>query len=853
MCMMRSFVKRKVRKSIAITLTLLLAIASAPLGASAIDTAVTVPDQNNKQDAPTFSNVSVHDPSIVKDGDTYYVFGSHISAAKSKDLTNWTSFANGYTTPGNTLYGDLSKNLAGSFAWAGENDADSKGGFSVWAPDVFWNEHYVNEDGTKGAYMIYYSASSTYIRSAIGIAVAPKIEGPYQYVDTIIHTGFTKETAFDKDSKVDKKWTNTPIQQLIKEGKLEGPRPGWFNTDGSYANRMFPNAIDASVFYDANGRLWMTYGSWSGGIFLLELDKATGKPMYPGQDGTTEDGRLIDRYFGTKIAGGYGESGEGPYIEYHPKTGYYYLYVTYGGLAADGGYNMRLFRSKSPTGPYKDAKGQNAVLPANTKNTSYGNKLIGNFLFDSKIGDPGTGTGYGYVSPGHNSVYTDPATGQMFVVFHTRFPQQGETHELRVHQMFMNQDDWPVVAPYRYGGETLTKLDEKQFIGDYQYINHGSDSSATIKNTQFIQLRADHTIQGNVQGTWRKSGDANIQLTLDGAVLDGVFLRQWDQVTNQYIVAFTVLSNKGEMAWGSKLPDMTDTTVVDSVYRELDLGDTSRVTASLNLPKEGSRQTRITWKTSDQSVITDTGEIKRPGIGEKAASATLTATITKGERSRDKVFNITVSPYEKATLTASYTFENNLEDQQDAFANGKVIGDQIDRQGGNVSYAEGVKGQAIVLDGKSGIALPEGLISSSAYSVSLWVKPSDLTLHTPTFFGAMDSNHWISLLPRGPEKDNTMVWSGSSLWYTGSTGLKIKTNEWTHLAFTVDHGVLAVYVNGKLQFTGSGFPDVFTSKSGTFSLGVNWWDPAFKGSIDELSIFEGALPPVQVAELAKMK
>lgn len=218
------FVKRKVRKSIAITLTLLLAIASAPLGA--IDAAATVPDQNNKQDAPTFSNVSVHDPSTVKDGDTYYVFGSHISAAKSKDLTNWTSFANDYNTPGNTLYGDLSKNLAGSLAWAGENNADSKGGFSVWAPDVFWNEHYVNEDGTKGAYMIYYSASSTYIRSAIGIAVAPKIEGPYQYVDTIIHTGFTKETAFDKDSKVDKKWTNTPIQQLIKEGKLEGPRSG---------------------------------------------------------------------------------------------------------------------------------------------------------------------------------------------------------------------------------------------------------------------------------------------------------------------------------------------------------------------------------------------------------------------------------------------------------------------------------------------------------------------------------------------------------------------------------------------------------------------------------------------------
>ena len=98
--------------------------------------------------------VSVHDPSIVKDGDTYYVFGSHIEAAKSTDLQSWTKFTNGYTTPNNVLFGDLSKNLAGSFKWAGENDSDCKGGFSVWAPNVIWNEQYVNDDGTKGAYMM---------------------------------------------------------------------------------------------------------------------------------------------------------------------------------------------------------------------------------------------------------------------------------------------------------------------------------------------------------------------------------------------------------------------------------------------------------------------------------------------------------------------------------------------------------------------------------------------------------------------------------------------------------------------------------------------------------------------------
>ena len=35
---------------------------------------------------------------ILKEDDTYYVFGSHIEAAKSTDLQNWTTFTNGYTT-----------------------------------------------------------------------------------------------------------------------------------------------------------------------------------------------------------------------------------------------------------------------------------------------------------------------------------------------------------------------------------------------------------------------------------------------------------------------------------------------------------------------------------------------------------------------------------------------------------------------------------------------------------------------------------------------------------------------------------------------------------------------------------
>ncbi len=38
-----------------------------------------------------FSEVSVHDPSVVEGEDgSYYIFGSHMAVAKTDDLINWT-------------------------------------------------------------------------------------------------------------------------------------------------------------------------------------------------------------------------------------------------------------------------------------------------------------------------------------------------------------------------------------------------------------------------------------------------------------------------------------------------------------------------------------------------------------------------------------------------------------------------------------------------------------------------------------------------------------------------------------------------------------------------------------------
>lgn len=72
------------------------------------------------------------------------------------------------------------------------------------------------------------------------------------------------------------------------------------------------------------------------GIFILEMDKKTGLPL-PGQG------------YGKKLIGGNHSRIEGAYILYNPETQYYYLYMSFGGLAADGGYNIRVARSKTLT------------------------------------------------------------------------------------------------------------------------------------------------------------------------------------------------------------------------------------------------------------------------------------------------------------------------------------------------------------------------------------------------------------------------------------------------------------------------------------------------------------------------
>ncbi len=175
-------------------------------------------------------------------------------------------------------------------AWIGSKIANFGG--SYWAPDVIH---------MNGYYYLYYSVSTFGTSSsAIGVARSATLKNPA--------------------------WTDLGI---VVE---------------SYGGAAEINAIDPALFRDHNGKVYMSYGSFFGGIGVAEINQASGKLA----------GSV------TRLAGGNHADIEAPYITRN--GGYYYLFVNRGACCrnADSTYYVQVSRATSVTGPYTDTR---TILP----------------------------------------------------------------------------------------------------------------------------------------------------------------------------------------------------------------------------------------------------------------------------------------------------------------------------------------------------------------------------------------------------------------------------------------------------------------------------------------------------------
>ncbi len=467
--------------------------------------------------------ITCHDPSVFKDLDgVYYVLGTHITGGRSTNLYDWVSLDSviqeGYSLETRNQVREWNDD-AGSGSWFGY----------LWAPDVIYN-------ASMGKYCVYLSANGENWKSNIVMLTADYVTGPYEYAGSIVYGGFNGETFGETDApKV--LGTETIPERYVTNG-----------VDNKKWGDMWPNCIDPCVFYDGEGRLLMAYGSWSGGIFMLELDEETGLRDY---SVSYEENIHSDPYFGRKIAGGSYASGEGAYIQ---KIGdYYYLFISYGGLEAAGGYNVRVFRSERPDGDYVDALGNSAYYDKYILNINHavGVRLMGGYQWRH--------FNVGQVAQGHNSAFVDD-DGRAYIVYHTRTTNGTEGHYVKVHQLFQTREGWLVAAPYLTHGEKLKEdgYSVTEVAGEYEIILHElviDYKGLEAKQPGRIILREDGSIDGEYTGSWSlEAGTPYITLSMNGQDYSGVALEMEIENTDYRTMVFTALGEQDQVTlWGSRV------------------------------------------------------------------------------------------------------------------------------------------------------------------------------------------------------------------------------------------------------------------------------------------------------------
>lgn len=597
-------------------------------------------------------DMAVHDPSVYRDpvNGNYYTFGSHLMAAVSTDLKGYSvaaSSGSNYAPSSKLFTKKYTEEFAEAYAYTMPGGASQ----NLWAPDIIYNT-----DMKK--YCMYVSVVDGSTKCCIAMASSDKPDGPYKYEGIIVCSGMEQD-----GSDIDKTNLAEALGITVEQAK-----------ESKYAalGANSPDCIDATVFYDHNGKLWMVYGSFTttGGIRLLSLDNKTGlrgSNYKDSGDGTGTTLSTDDPYYGKKIAN---SNGEGPYIQMvqneKSSTGYYYyLWISAGNLQNYGGYNMRLMRAENPEGPYYDPKGNEAVK--DIQKYALGLRVMDNYQFSFMD--------TAYVSQGGNSA-TDDGNGKTFIQFHAR-TARSDSYTFRTHQTFVNEDGWLVTAPYEYNGETIKDSYSIQDVaGDYEFIYHRDTfAKTTTLNMDYIKseritLNENGTVSGAVQGTWELSGHY-FTININGKVYKGVVLEQYEQtVARNKTFVFTAAGNDNRTVWGSKIYK-TDAASVKYDAAHIEVPETAG--SSFTLPVEGLFGSSISWSSPDSGTVTFTAT---PGAvnasvsrGSSDVNIELTATVSKGNSSSSSKFNVLVK---KAVLEISKVMQGDFIELPQEFAGNSV-------------------------------------------------------------------------------------------------------------------------------------------------------------------------------------
>jgi arabinan endo-1,5-alpha-L-arabinosidase len=315
----------------------------------------------NKNDEPAATALEVtgdlrtHDPALVvgEEGEPWYVFstGDVRIGAGSPQVRR--------STDGGLTWEDAGTvwDAASRPDWVYDEIAGVQ---NFWAPEVI--EH-------DGVWYLYYAASTFGSNTSL--------------------IGLMTNTTLDPDD---------PAYAWVDEGEVIRSTTG----EDNY------NAIDAGVVVDDDGTPWMSFGSFWGGIQLVELTWPSGKLADPGAEPVTIASRI-----------GSPNAIEAPYLVH--RDGWYYLFFSRDSCCqgTDSTYNIAVGRSRDVTGPYVDDQGRDLTAD-------------GGLSLLSSSGD--------MVGPGGQSY------SQGYLAFHYYSVELGGDFQLAIRELAWDDEGWPVAT-----------------------------------------------------------------------------------------------------------------------------------------------------------------------------------------------------------------------------------------------------------------------------------------------------------------------------------------------------------------------------------------------------------------------
>ena len=337
------------------------------------------------------------------------------------------------------------------------------------------------------------------------------------------------------------------------------------------------NGIDPQIIYDTQGNMYMAFGSFGTGNWMIELDAKTGlrkdgvndwheweqirtyrNEVVSGDGEKVGSGNLtethvyaeftekkvyehpyygrmlslgameapvIARHDGVKIADETAEyNAQGEPVNVDGKT-YYYSMHSYNGLQHN--YQMWGGRSESVQGAYLSTGG-GIVYNVNVgESANEGNKYMGGFDWQasSKVSSCKE---YAACLTGHNDLYTT-VNGVNMAAYIVRKHTATTQFMVQNHQYYLNSMGDICINPNRYGGEIDRSVSEEELFaltdgGKFEMVvlTNAADwnrngSSGTINNlSQTVTLNKDtHQIMrgGSAIGSWVMYGKGYIKFT----------------------------------------------------------------------------------------------------------------------------------------------------------------------------------------------------------------------------------------------------------------------------------------------------------------------------------------------------